>query len=54
MLSKMARVTTKDSTSLTKCPSCTKGTVESIPIAENEDYRFDYAAKHGLVMKFFR
>ena len=55
MSCKMATVTTtKDSTSLTKCPFCTEGTIESIPIAENEDYRFDYDAKYGLVMKFFR
>jgi hypothetical protein len=52
--SKMATVTTKDSDSLIKCPSCVEGTVESIPIAENEDYRFDYDAKRGLVIKFFR
>ena len=48
ILSKMATVTT------TKCPSCVEGTIESIPIAENEDYRFDYDVKRGLVMKFFR
>ena len=34
ILSKMATVT-KDSASLTKCPFCVEGTVESIPIAEN-------------------
>jgi|SRR5215208_3558280 len=47
-------ITTKDSVSFTKCPSCVEETVESIPIAENEDYRFDYDVKHGLVMEFFR
>jgi hypothetical protein len=47
-------ITTKDSASLMKCPCCTEGTVESIPIAENEDYRFNYSVKRGLVMKFFR
>jgi hypothetical protein len=54
--SKMATVTTttRDSTSLTKCPFCVEGNIESIPIAGNEDYRFDYDAKRGLVMKFFR
>ena len=35
MLGKMTIATTKDSVSLTKCPSCAKGTIESIPIAEN-------------------
>ena len=54
ILSKIATVTTKDSISLTKCPSCVEGTIESIPIAENENYTFDYDVKRGLVMKFFR
>jgi hypothetical protein len=49
----MTRVT-EDSVSLTKCPFCAKGNVESIPIAENENYIFDYDAKRGLVMKFFQ
>ena len=35
VLSKMATVTTKDSASLTKCPCCAEGNIESIPIAEN-------------------
>ena len=55
--SKMATVTataTKDSTSLAKCPFCPEGTVESIPIAENEEYRFVHDVKRGLVMEFFR
>lgn len=47
-------ITTKDSVSLTKCPFCVEGTTESIPISENEGYRFDYDTKRGLVMKFFR
>ena len=37
-----------------KCPSCIEGNIESIPIAENENYRFDYNIKRGLVMEFFR
>jgi hypothetical protein len=53
-LGKMTIANTKDSISLTKCPSCAEGTIKSIPIAENEGYRFDYDAKRGLVMKFFR
>lgn len=38
ILGKTATVTTtkEDSTSLTKCPSCAKGTIASIPIAENQ------------------
>jgi len=53
LLRKMTRVTA-DPVSLTKCPFCVEGNVESIPIAENENYRFIYDAKRGLVMKFFR
>jgi len=40
--------------SFTKCPSCTEGNIESTPIAENENYRFDYNAKRGVMMEFFR
>jgi hypothetical protein len=43
----------EDSTSL-KCPSCIGGNIESIPIAKNENYRFDYNTKRGVVMEFFR
>jgi hypothetical protein len=43
----------QDSTS-PKCPSCIEGNIESIPIAENENYRFDYNTKRGIVMEFFR
>jgi hypothetical protein len=49
-----AIVETNDSSSLTKCPSCIKGNIESIPIAENENYRFDYDTRRGLTMEFFR
>jgi hypothetical protein len=44
----------EDSPSLAKCPSCNKGKIEFIPIAENEEYRFDYDAKRGVTMEFFR
>ena len=37
-----------------KCPSCIEGTIESIPIAEDENYRFDYNAKRGVALEFFR
>jgi hypothetical protein len=43
-----------DCTSVAKCPSCIKGNVESIPIADDEEYRFDYDVKRGVTMKFFR
>jgi hypothetical protein len=44
----------EDSTSPPKCPSCIEGNIESIPIAENENYRFDYDTKRGVTMEFFR
>jgi hypothetical protein len=28
-----------------KCPSCLNGNIESIPIAQNEGYTFDYDSK---------
>jgi hypothetical protein len=46
-------LTTSDSISITKCPSCIKGNIESIPIARNEDYRYEYDTKRGIIMKFF-
>lgn len=45
---------TDGSSSLRKCPSCIKGNMESIPIAKNENYRFDYDTRRGLTMEFFR
>jgi hypothetical protein len=32
----------KNSASLAKCPSCIEGNVESVPVAENEEYKFYY------------
>jgi hypothetical protein len=43
---------TKETT--TKCPSCVKGDIESLPIAKNEKYRFEYDTKRGITIKFFR
>ena len=45
---------TDGSSSLTKCPSCIEGNMESIPIAKNENYRFDYDTRRGLTIEFFR
>jgi hypothetical protein len=45
---------TDGSSSFTKCPSCIEGNMESIPIAENENYRFDYDTRRGLTIEFFR
>jgi hypothetical protein len=44
----------EDSESFAKCPSCVEGNIESIPIAENENYRFNYDTKRGVTMEFFR
>jgi hypothetical protein len=44
----------EDSPSLAKCPSCNEGNIEFIPIAESEEYRFDYDVKRGVTMEFFR
>jgi hypothetical protein len=52
MLRTMA--TAKDSASLAKCPSCIEGNIESVPVAENEEYKFDYDIKRGVTMEFFR
>jgi hypothetical protein len=38
----------KDSASLANCPSCVGGKRESIPIAENEEYKFDYDIERGV------
>jgi hypothetical protein len=37
-----------------KCPSCIEGNIESIPIAENEEYRFNNDIKRGITMEFLR
>jgi hypothetical protein len=42
-----------DST-FTKCPSCTDGDIESLPIAENEGYRFNNDRKRGVTVEFLR
>jgi hypothetical protein len=52
MLSVMAA--TNGSGSFSKCPSCVDGDIEFIPIAKNENYRFDYDTKRGVTMEFFR
>jgi hypothetical protein len=44
----------KGSASLAKCPSCIEGNIESVPVAENEEYKFDYDIKRGVTMEFFR
>jgi len=39
---------------IVKCPSCTRGDIESLPIAQNERYRFHYDTKRGVTMEFLR
>jgi hypothetical protein len=39
---------------ITKCPSCIVGNIESLPIAENEEYRFGYDTKRGVTMEFLQ
>jgi hypothetical protein len=38
---------------ITKCPSCNADHIESIPIAENEKYRFMHDTRRGITMMFF-
>jgi hypothetical protein len=40
-----------DST-FTKCPSCTEGNIEPLPIEENEDYRLNNDKKRGVTAEF--
>jgi hypothetical protein len=40
--------------SFIRCPSCSEGNIESIPIAENENYRFINDKKRGITMEFLR
>jgi hypothetical protein len=35
-----------------KCPLCENGNLESLPIASNEGYKFDYVAKSGVILEF--
>ena len=37
-----------------KCPSCVDGSIESIPIAKNEEYRINHDTKRGFTMEFLR
>jgi hypothetical protein len=40
-----------DST-ISKCPVCNEGSVESIPISDNDVYRFDYDPKREITLEF--
>ena len=36
----------------TKCPSCNSVEVESMPLSDNELYKFDYHPKRGVTLEF--
>ena len=35
-----------------KCRFCKIGNLESLPIADNESYKFDYDSKSGVILEF--
>ena|SRR5437867_4807021 len=37
-----------------KCPFCKIGNLESLPIAGNESYKFDYNSKSGVILEFLK
>jgi hypothetical protein len=39
-------------TIISECPICNKGKIESMPIADDELYKFDYDLKHGVTLEF--
>jgi hypothetical protein len=41
-----------DGTTVSKCPACDNAKVESLPIANNEVYRFDYSSLSGSTFEF--
>jgi hypothetical protein len=34
------------------CPICNNSKIESIPIENNEIYKFDYNQRHGVILEF--
>lgn len=41
-----------DGREIEKCPACSSGQVETIPVAGNEMYVFDYDVKRGVTVDF--
>jgi hypothetical protein len=41
-----------DCTTFSKCPTCNNAKVESLPIAKNEYYKFDYSPLSGFTFEF--
>ena len=37
---------------VTKCPSCTDARLESMPISDNEIYKFEYNPVRGVILEF--
>jgi hypothetical protein len=55
MFSRMTKATKNISAvNITKCPSCIEGNIESLPITENEEYKFDYDTKREVILEFLR
>jgi hypothetical protein len=55
MFNRLAKATKNITpTAITKCPSCIEGYIESLPITENEEYKFDYDTKHRVILEFLR
>lgn len=41
-----------DGRGVEECPSCNSKTVESMPVAGNEMYTFDYDMRRGVTVRF--
>jgi hypothetical protein len=41
-----------DNVNNNKCPFCKIGNLESLPISDNESYKFDYDPKSGVILEF--
>lgn len=39
-------------TTMPNCPACLEETIESLPIALNEEYKFDYNNERGVILEF--
>ena len=37
---------------ITHCPLCNTEKIESMPISDNEEYRFEYNMKQGIMLEF--
>jgi hypothetical protein len=46
--------TTRTAPPTTKCPICSRENLESMSIADNEGYRFDYNSKRGIILEFLK